>query len=196
MDSGDAATRASLHAKAREDLLKRQLSNAENFDKAILTLSSAFLGLSLAFLKDLAPYAPSLMVLKWSWAAFIGAIVITLTSYVTSQRAIGKELERCRRYYDEAEDKVYGERNLWGEATDWLNLVAGVLFVAAVISTALFVYETINGVPMASKTVQDRMVPTGDIFKNGAPLPGLQKVPQPSPAPTPTTTSPPAPDKK
>jgi hypothetical protein len=42
-----------MYSEVRQDLLKRQFSNAENFDKAILSLSTAGLGFSLAFLKDL-----------------------------------------------------------------------------------------------------------------------------------------------
>lgn len=44
-----------LYADARADLLKRQLSNSENADRAILSVSTAALGFSLAFLKDIVP---------------------------------------------------------------------------------------------------------------------------------------------
>jgi hypothetical protein len=37
------------------DLLKRQVSNSENYDRAILSLATLFLGLSFAFLKDIVP---------------------------------------------------------------------------------------------------------------------------------------------
>jgi hypothetical protein len=39
--------RKKLHDSLRDELLKRQLSNSENLDRAILMLSSAGLGLSL-----------------------------------------------------------------------------------------------------------------------------------------------------
>ena len=41
-----------LYVKEEEDLSKRDLSNVENLDKAILSLSSAGLGLSLVFIRN------------------------------------------------------------------------------------------------------------------------------------------------
>jgi len=53
----DLSERQRVYERTRDDLLKRQLSNAENFDKAILSVSTAALGFSLAFLKDIVPLA-------------------------------------------------------------------------------------------------------------------------------------------
>jgi hypothetical protein len=41
-----------MYDKLRDDLLKRDLSNTEGYDKAILTLSSASLGFSLSIAKQ------------------------------------------------------------------------------------------------------------------------------------------------
>ena len=41
-----------MYLKEEEDISKRELSNVENLDKAILSLSSAGLGLSLVFIKN------------------------------------------------------------------------------------------------------------------------------------------------
>lgn len=62
-------TKQRLLAETRADLFKRQLSNAENYDKAILSLSTAFLGLSFAFMKDHVPahQAEWLYLLYGSW---------------------------------------------------------------------------------------------------------------------------------
>ena len=68
------AVNQKLLAETRADLLKRQLSNSENYDKAVISLSTAFLGLSLAFLKDLVPIqrAEWLWLLYGSWLALAG----------------------------------------------------------------------------------------------------------------------------
>ena len=56
MDEEDiAAEKRRLLTETRADLLKRQLSNSESHDRAVLSLSTVFLGFSLAFLKDFAP---------------------------------------------------------------------------------------------------------------------------------------------
>ena len=57
------AEKLKLLAETRADLLKRQLSNSENYDKAVISLSTAFLGFSLAFLKDLVPIHRA----EWFW---------------------------------------------------------------------------------------------------------------------------------
>jgi hypothetical protein len=44
-----------LYERYRDELLKRQLSNSENFDKAILTLSSAGLALYLTAIEHVVP---------------------------------------------------------------------------------------------------------------------------------------------
>ena len=43
----EAQKRYEIYLKERDELLKREVSNTENFDKAILTLSNAGLGFSL-----------------------------------------------------------------------------------------------------------------------------------------------------
>ncbi len=54
-DIDDQKIRNDLYAKIRDDLLKRQLSNSENADRAVLSVSAAALGFLLAFIKDMVP---------------------------------------------------------------------------------------------------------------------------------------------
>ena len=66
--------RQKLHDALRDDLFKRQLSNSEMLDKAILSLSSAGIGVSLLYLKskdeqDMANLA-DVGFLHWSWVGF------------------------------------------------------------------------------------------------------------------------------
>lgn len=50
--------RERLYANARTELLDRQFSNSQAYDKAVLTLSSAFLALSLTFKRISRPRVP------------------------------------------------------------------------------------------------------------------------------------------
>lgn len=90
-----------LLAETRADLLKRQLSNAENYDKAILSLSTVFLGLSFAFLKDFVStdQAEWLCLLYGSWVVLTAAVLTTVLSFRVSQRAIDEQLKRAEDYY-------------------------------------------------------------------------------------------------
>ena len=92
--------RQRLHDTLRDDLFKRQLSNSENLDRAILMLSSAGLGLSLVFVKGLVPLtkADCMCLLYFSWFLFGSAILSTLVSFFVSQQGIKKQLEMNKQY--------------------------------------------------------------------------------------------------
>ena len=62
-----------LYVKEEEELSKRDLSNVENLDKAILSLSSAGLGLSLVFIRNVVKLAEAdhVWVLHVSWLMFV-----------------------------------------------------------------------------------------------------------------------------
>lgn len=72
------------YIKQDDELSKRDLSNVENLDKAILSLSSAGLGLSLVFIRNVVKLAEASHVwfLHVSWFMFVLAIISTLSSYL------------------------------------------------------------------------------------------------------------------
>jgi hypothetical protein len=98
--------RQKLCDQLNAELNKRELSNAENFDKAVLTYSSAGLAFSLAFLKDFLPIAKAAWgwLLYFSWGLFTLSIIATITSYITSQLGIKKERDKGERYYRDKEE--------------------------------------------------------------------------------------------
>ncbi len=88
-----------LHDEYRKKVWEDTKSGTENFDKYLLTFSSGALGLSLAFIKDVAPigravWIPSLLA---SWVAFLLCILVTLVSFRISILA----LEGMVPYLDE-----------------------------------------------------------------------------------------------
>jgi hypothetical protein len=181
-----AEERKKLHAELKEELFKRQLSNSDNFDKAILTYSSAGLALSLGFLKDFIPVtrADASWLLYLSWALFLVAVVITLFSFISSQIGIAKQLTLNERYYLKMDDSVLSESNFFARCTDWLTYLAGTAFVVAIACSTLFVSINLEraaimaehkqlGVPVPG--IQE--VPQMNVQK-GASVPGIQQVPQ------------------
>lgn len=85
----------------RDELYKRQLSNNEAYDKAILSLSSAGLAISLSFIKFIVPLdkAVYLGVLKTAWVLFLVSVVSTLVSYIVGNKGITRQLEYAEKYY-------------------------------------------------------------------------------------------------
>lgn len=214
----DHELRLRLYAETRSDLLKRQLSNSENADRAILSVSTAALGFSLAFLKDIVslqeaifPYLPYL-----SWALFALSIVVTLLSFFTSQKAIDEQLELAHKYYIDRDDAAALLRPKYAVVTDALNKSGAALLVVGLLVTCMFVginlwkgnamidkrkinegatVPIIQRVPQAGELVQKgAAIPTLQIVptkpQGGAPIPSFQQVPsQPAPTPTPTENS-------
>ena len=167
--------RQRIYSETRQDLLKRQLSNAENFDKAILSLSTAGLGFSLAFLKDIVPLsnADHMILLLVSWFLFGGAIVSTVLSFMLSQSGINKQLEFADKYYADREEEYLTKKNWQGTATTYFNNVAGVVFIGAICLTITFVSLNLRGGSVMSQQEKAQQVP----FREGAPVPAMQKVP-------------------
>lgn len=210
--------RLKLYAEARADLLKRQLSNSENADRAILSVSTAALGFSLAFLKDIVPlqeaifpYLPYL-----SWAFFALSIVLTLLSFFSSQKAIDEQLVLAHRYYIDRDEDAFMLRPTSAKLTDILNKSGAVSLVVGLVATCAFVGINLwKGKPVSEKkqisecasvplmqrvpqgsTVELRGAPIPTLQtvptnpQSGAPVPSLQQVPMsPTPAPTPAENS-------
>lgn len=162
----------------KAEIFKRQLSNAENFDRSILTYSTAGLAFSLAFLKDFIPITQAALafLLYFSWLLFTLAIVFTISSYISSQAGLKKQMCLAERYYLNNETKAFDEKNCFVAATDWLSRIAGFCFVIAIILTAVFV--SIN-LERTTKMSEQKKFPVP--LREGAPIPPLQQIPQEQP---------------
>ncbi|MBU1100243.1 MAG: hypothetical protein KKA84_07540 [Bacteroidetes bacterium] len=135
-----------IYASFREYLLKSQISNSENFDKSILSLSSAALGISLAFIKDVVnlQIAQHTILLKISWILFTISIIATMLSFMTSQKSITVQLDYAEKYYLEEKMEYLNKNNWWTTVTIFLNNSSAFVFVIAIIFTVLFVILNIN----------------------------------------------------
>ena len=205
--NNDEELRLKIYGEARSDLLKRQLSNSENADRAILSVSTAALGFSLAFLKDIVPLQDAVLgFLPYiSWALFVLSIVVTLLSFFTSQKAIDDQLVLAHRYYIERDESAVQVRTRSALLTERLNIAGAMLLVAGLFATCAFVginfgkgidmtdkkqmnegssAPTMQKVPQSGSLEQRGAgIPTLQTVpvkpQSGAPVPGLQKVPTP-----------------
>lgn len=187
--NADHDLRLKLYADTRADLLKRQLSNSENADRAILSVSTAALGFSLAFLKDIVPLSeacyPTLP--YWSWGLFSLAIMVTLGSFFTSQKAIDEQLELAQRYYLDRDDSAASIRPKQAKVTDILNKTGAILLALGLVVTCTFVGINLwkgkamsNKKPInegASVPLMQRIPQGGDLLQKGATIPSMQTIP-------------------
>lgn len=136
----DTAIRERLYKDTYDELVKKQVSNSENFDRSVLTLSASALGFSLAFVKDFAPLAKAdvrwLLVL--SWCLFGAAVISTMASYLTSQEAIRQQMIAAEQYYVRHDESAFNE-SLASKLTSRLNLFSGIAFILGIVLTIIFV---------------------------------------------------------
>ena len=130
-----------LYVKEEKDLSKRDLSNVENLDKAILSLSSAGLGLSLIFIRNVVKLAEAnhVWVLYTSWLMFVLAITSTLLSYLFGQRALRRQREFNEKYYLEGDEDAGQRTSFASRITVLLSYISVFTYIAAVACTAIFI---------------------------------------------------------
>lgn len=174
------------------ELFKRELSNSENYDKAILAYASGGLGISLAFIKDVVPLSSAswLLLLELSWFCWVLAIVVVLISFQTSQLGIRRHLEMVKKYYIDDDDSALDEKNFPAKLTDIANVTSGVLFLCGVMLTTTFVGINLREGNMTKQS--DGRQERG-MGMDGALLPKVQQkvaVPVQKPAPKPAPAPP------
>ena len=145
----DYKERQELHDALRDDLFKRQLSNSEMLDKAILSLSSAGIGVSLLFLKSKGTPDITQVVdvhfLHLSWGAFLLAVVFTLVSFLVSQYAIKKQLKLNKQYYLEGKEDVINQSNHFAWITFLLSHLSVGSYIGAVYLMVAFLKRNVIG---------------------------------------------------
>ncbi|OAI06233.1 hypothetical protein A1353_09480, partial [Methylomonas methanica] len=131
----------------RDDLRKRQLSNTENYDKTILTLSSSALALSLTAIRIIIPLksANCLFIIQWCWWLFGVTIAISIIAYWVSNKALDKQLEIAEDYYSNGNNDAFSRKNWYSITNNWLNISTGFTFLVATAFLIYFVTLNIHG---------------------------------------------------
>lgn len=102
----------------------------ESFDRAVMTLAGGALGISLAFVHDVAPTPRHKVVLGVSWLLFALSLLLSLLSFLTMERAVVTMVGK----YDREE---HIER---GKLTDILNWGAALSLISGVVSLVTFAW--------------------------------------------------------
>lgn len=127
------------------EIHKRQLSNSQEKDKAILMLATAMLGVSLTFIDRLVKMdvAVFLWLLEVAWLGFVLSILSTLLSFHASQFGLDRLMVQARRYYIDKDESAYKEPNRGRTWTVWLNGIATTTFAIAVFVLVAFIWKNI-----------------------------------------------------
>jgi len=156
-DNDDLQARWQLYRELVRDSEQDRRASSDEFDKAMLTLSSGALGLSLAFIKDIVPLkeAASIDWLYASWGCFILCIVVTVLSFRFSMFALEQYEPFLQRYYLEQDKSARNHQSIWNRLVTGCAWAGFGVFLAGLIFTVLFVSINISRIQkMADKPKQ------------------------------------------
>lgn len=123
-----------LNLEERKTLVEAGKESLQQFDKTILTLAAAALGLSISFIDKIAPkpIPGTICYLIISWGCFCLSILLTLISFLTSYYACQKQIEIL------FEQNNKQGKNIYSNVTMWLNYISIAFFMLGVIFLIIF----------------------------------------------------------
>ncbi|MFO0793178.1 MAG: hypothetical protein U0586_03900 [Candidatus Brocadiaceae bacterium] len=131
------ANKYQVYLDERKQSIDAERDTAQQFDKAILTLASGALGLSITFIKQIAPHpkSQSIYFLIAAWTFFSFSILSTLISFLTSQSACRRQREILDQDISEKEPE---NKNNAGDWTSRLNYLSIAFFILGIIFLIVF----------------------------------------------------------
>ena len=183
-----------IYADHVAEINKREVSGSENFDKAVLTFSSAGLALSVGYLKDFVPIqaAAASWTLYWSWALFTIASCATVISFLVSGHALEAQKGRAYAYYMQGDDGALERGNALDRVTRVLNYTSGGAFLLAMVLSVVFISTNLEKGSVMRDSNSQHNGAYSELLKKGLPVPTMQQVPRP-PAQPPSSQATPAP---
>ena len=167
--------RVRVYENIRDELSKIQTSNAENFDRSILTLSSAGLGISLVFLDKLINIsnAQFKLLLYLSWILFVLTIITTLVSYIMGQKGIKVQLNFAEKYYLDEDESYLLKKNKYQKFVDVYAYFTISFFISAIIFLMIFIFINI---PKGETIMADENKSKKELLTDSVTINNLQKV--------------------
>lgn len=135
-----------MYDRLRDDLMSRDLSNTENYDRAIFTVSTTFLGASIAFIKFIVPleHASFIPLLIVSWALLFLALSSSIYAFRIGNKALALRREQAERYYIHEDLGAFNEDNASEIWNSYLNTIAGMALILAMLMLIIFVSINIS----------------------------------------------------
>jgi hypothetical protein len=121
-------------------------SSTDNFDKNLLAVSSAALGLSVGFIKDIVHFPTAVWhpVLYASWVCLAACIVTTIFSFRLSVAALKKHLEYLHEYYEKKNDEALTKKSTAERMLGWSTWIAASCFLVGIICTVAFCIKNLG----------------------------------------------------
>ena len=111
---------------ARDWLERADHVASRDFDRAIITLSSGGLAISLVFVHDVAPHPRCTQWLVAGWSLFTVSLVLILLSFLVSMSALRREMNRIDKNEDRSKPLIRTRLTAWFNWASAVALIAGV----------------------------------------------------------------------
>ncbi len=120
-----------FYKKERELLFNAKLEQSKLFDKYIFAVSSAGLALSLTLLVNILKHTDYILFLITGWIFLVCSSIISLSSFLVSQKAIDKQLEILDHYIDCIfnEQKHEEQNNLYIKILNYFNISSFIMLI-------------------------------------------------------------------
>jgi hypothetical protein len=123
----------------RDWMHETELTTHRDFDKAIMTLSGGALGISIAFIHNVAPHPTHRWALDTSWSLFALSLLVILAAYLSGIRSIHLSLDQVDLMLEGKElDAIKGKLAHAYLLTKCLNLGSSGSFVLGVVFLVIF----------------------------------------------------------
>lgn len=136
-----------VYLEERKLLIDAEREGARSLDKAILLLAGGAIGLSLTTLDK---FDIGNWFLYAAWVSLVFSIVLTLFSFLTSQRACSRQREILDLEWKAGDAKIRDENNGWATATTWLTVFSIFSFV---VGTSLLCYFAVTNLPKQERSM-------------------------------------------
>ena len=145
-NSSDEECRSRL-IEERKTLEKALLDQSGSFDKWVLTLASGALALSLTFIEKIVPHPDTNTInfLIGAWSCFGSSILLTLISFLFSQKACLKNIEIIEKLLKKDESPVSNSFTIMTDILNWFSMVAFLTGVALLIVFAVNNVSSVAG---------------------------------------------------
>lgn len=139
------------YLRRRDELLTIRTDSLGTFDKAVLSLATGSIALSIAFLDRIGtPFnGRTIYLISLSWGVFLLVILANLASYLLAKWNMDRKIEELDDRYRKATERTTTEptvppkeKTFWQRtATDACNITAFVLFFLGMLTFTLYIVE-------------------------------------------------------
>jgi len=121
----------------RQWLVEAHQKSSDAYDKAVMTLAGGALGISVAFVHQVAPNPTHKTWLAWAWGLLAVSLLLIFLSFLASQQTLLREI-------NQRDNKtVWPSWDMPGRATTLLNLASGAAFIGGIVCLVRFAWFNI-----------------------------------------------------